>query len=105
MKFVFSLGMILWVQWAWSRPVILLTYRLEKERALSLRKTLEEEMNIPSVLISLEKKNRPCSKNTQAVAHLCIEDGGKVRTPWMRYDIIARNIEPFYREESGGSGR
>ena len=98
MKFVFSLVIFLFAQWTLARPVILLTYRSEEEKARSLRKTLENEMNIPSILISLEKKSIPCEKNPQAIAHICIEDGGHVKAPWMRYDIINRNIKEFYQE-------
>ena len=98
MKFVFSLGIIFFAQYVLARPVILFTYRSEEEAARSLRRTLEEKMNIPPILISLERKSIPCEKNTQAVAHICIEDGGPVKAPWMRYDIIDRNIKPFYQE-------
>ena len=101
MKFVFSLCLLLLGGGAMARPVILLTYHLQEKRAQSLRWVLEQEMNIPSILISLERRQYPCQKNTRAVAHICIENGGQVKAPWMRYDIIERNIKPFYRESSG----
>lgn len=104
MKFVFSLWLVLFAEWAMARPVILLTYHLEEAKAQSLQKTLEQEMNIPPVLISLERKQSPCKKNIKAVAHICVADGGEVKAPWMRYDIIKRNIKPFYQKESGGGG-
>ena len=98
MKFAFSLWIIFITQWVSARPVILLTYRLEEKRAQSLRRTLEKEMNIPSILISLERKNIPCEKNSHTIAHICVEDGGQVKAPWMRYDVINRNIKQFYQE-------
>ena len=87
-----------------ARPVILLTYHLQEERAHSLLAAMEQEMNIPPILITLEKRQRPCEKNTRTIAHICVEDGGEVKAPWMRYGIIERNIKPFYSEESGGRG-
>ena len=98
MKFAFSLSVLFFTQWVFARPVILLTYRTEEKKARSLKVTLEKEMNIPSILISLEKKNTPCKKNSQAIAHICVEDGGHVKAAWMRYDVIARNIKEFYQE-------
>ena len=97
MKFVFSLVIFL-APIAWARPVILLSYHQEEEQVQSLRKTLEEGMNIPPILISLEKKRDPCKKNTQAIAHICVEDGGKVKAPWVRQDVVKRNINPFFQE-------
>lgn len=100
-SFFKSFGLILLVAWAlwgpsaWARDIIIITYGIQKDKALLVERLLKEEMKIPDRLIRRRRQRKPCQKSLDAILQICLKDDGEMSFPVAKKDVVTQSFNVF----------
>ena len=90
MKSLFKIYFLLLSLSAYSRDVVLVTFKEFPEKAKLVETLLEREIHIPKNLIRLSEREIPCHADKEASFHICIDASGEM--------IVLKRDEELVRE-------
>jgi hypothetical protein len=77
-----------------ARIVILLTFDQSEELAMTAKKLVMEQEQIPETLIVLKKMTMPCVPQ-RALVHLCIDNEGHLHAPFLEREQYVSTLKIF----------
>lgn len=90
MRSLFKIYFLLFSLSAYSRDVVLVTYKEFPDKAKLVETLLEREIHIPKNLIRLSEREIPCHTEKEAAFHICIDASGEM--------IVLKRDEELARE-------
>lgn len=96
MKLIFSL---LFISQSYARDVILIENRAGIEEAQMVMKVLEQKFNIPRKLITVRNIANNCSKDSDAIMHLCVSENAEMEIVKMNKFVVEKTLRVFLETE------
>jgi hypothetical protein len=81
----------------YSREIVLIENLSSFEEGEVVKKILVQKYKIPKELITLKQNETTCSKNTDSIIHLCIEENGELHVARMNKYVVKNTLGVFMR--------
>lgn len=81
-----------------ARELISITHFKNIEKAIWVKAILISEFAIPQNLITISEEKSACLKNENALWHICVDENGEMRVPWIKQEIVKKSFSVFKKE-------
>lgn len=96
MNLIFSL--VLSFHFLEARELISITHFNNIEKAARVKAILISEFAIPQNLITITEVESACLKNESTLWHICVDENGEMRIPWIKQEIVKKSFSVFKKE-------
>jgi hypothetical protein len=104
MKFFFStcLFFALIISHVQARDIFIIAYKDDKQHELAqmMEELMIEHLGLPKKFIQIQKRNEPCLKSGQPIAHFCFDEDGNIWPVTFNEDVILKSMQVFLKSEN-----
>jgi hypothetical protein len=85
-----------------ARDIFIIAYKDDKQRelAIMMEKLMIEHLGLPKKFIQVQKRNEPCLKAGQPIAHFCFDEDGNIWPVTFNEDVILKSMQVFLKNEN-----
>jgi hypothetical protein len=80
-----------------SREIVLIENLSSIEEGEVVKNILVQKYKIPQELITLKQNESACSKNTESIMHLCIDENGELKVARMNKYVVRNALGVFMK--------
>lgn len=95
---LFILNLLVHSASGFSREIVLIENLSSQEEGEVVKNILIKKYKIPQELITLKQNETTCSKNSESILHLCIDENGELKVARMNKYVVRNALGVFMKD-------
>lgn len=85
-----------------ARDIFIIAYKGEQQRELAvmMEELMIKHLGLPKKFIQVQRRNEPCLKVGQPLAHFCFDEDGNVWPVTFNEEVILKSMKVFLKSEN-----